>query len=81
MIYDWYRRVQEKDRVKADIAYIDELSKKYRIDFVVTKTRLDNPCLRLVYSNDYYFLYSVLPNKVCVYSGLIPLYMTVLWPA
>ncbi len=81
MIYDWYRRVQEKDRVKADIAYIDELAKKYRIDFVVTKTPLDNLCLRLVYSNDYYFLYSVLPNKVCVYSGLIPLYMTVLWPA
>jgi hypothetical protein len=81
LIYDWYRRVQEKDRVKADIAYIGKLAKKYRIDFVVTKTPLDNLCLRLVYSNDYYFLYSVLPNKVCVYRGLTPLYMTTLWPA
>jgi hypothetical protein len=59
MIYDWYRRVQEKDRVKADIAYIDELVKKYRIDFVVSKTPIDSPRLRLVYSNDYYFLYSL----------------------
>ena len=59
MIYDWYRHVQEKDRVKSDIAYIDEVKKKYRIDFVVSKTPLDDPRLRLVYSNDYYFLYSL----------------------
>jgi hypothetical protein len=59
MIYDWYRRVQEKERVKGDIAYIDELKKKYRIDFVVSKTPIDSPRLRLVYSNDYYFLYSL----------------------
>jgi hypothetical protein len=81
MIYDWYRRVQEKDRVKQDITYIGKLAKKYRIDYVVTKTPLNNPCLRLVYSNDYYCLYSVLPNKVCVYGGLTPLYMTTPWPA
>jgi hypothetical protein len=62
MIYDWYRRVQEKDRVKGDIGHIDELTKKYRIDFVVSKTPLDNTRLALVYSNDYYFLYSVQPN-------------------
>ncbi len=59
MIYDWYRRVQEKDRIKGDIAVIEELAKKYRIDFVVSKTPLDNPRLRLVYRNDYYFLYSL----------------------
>jgi hypothetical protein len=59
MIYDWYRRVQEKDRVKGDIGYINELAKKYRIDFVVSKTPLNNPRLRLVYNNDYYFLYSL----------------------
>ncbi|MGB5422510.1 MAG: hypothetical protein WBN03_10145 [Desulfobacterales bacterium] len=59
LIYDWYRRVQEKDRVRGDIAVIGELAKKYRIDFVVSRTPLDNPRLRLVYSNDYYFLYSL----------------------
>ncbi|MFY9706272.1 MAG: DUF6798 domain-containing protein [Desulfobacterales bacterium] len=59
MIYDWYRRVQEKDRVKGDIAVIDELAKKYRIDFVVSKTPLDDRHLKLVYSNDYYFLYAL----------------------
>jgi hypothetical protein len=59
MIYDWYRRVQEKDRVRGDIAVIGELAKKYRIDFVVSRTPLDNPRLRLVYSNGYYFLYSL----------------------
>ena len=59
MIYDWYRRVQEKGRVKNDIAYIEELAKKYRIDFVASKTPLDNRHLKLVYSNDYYFLYSL----------------------
>jgi hypothetical protein len=59
LIYNWYRRVQEKDRVKSDIAVIDELTKKYRIDFVVSKAPLDNHRLKLVYSNDYYFLYSL----------------------
>jgi len=59
LIYDWYRRVQEKDRVRGDIAVIGELAKKYRIDFVVSRTPLDNPRLRLVYSNGYYFLYSL----------------------
>jgi hypothetical protein len=59
MIYDWYRRVQEKDRVRRDIGYIGELAKKYRIDFVVSETLLDNPRLRLIYSNDGYFLYSL----------------------
>ena len=78
MIYDWYRRVQEKDRVKGDIAVIEKLTKKYRIDFIVSKTPLDNPRLTLVYSNDYYFLYSVKPNKVCIYRRLAPLCMTTL---
>ncbi len=81
MIYDWYRRVQEKERVREDITYIGKLAKKYRIDYVVTKTPLNNSCLRLVYSNDYYCLYSVLSNKFCVYRELTPLGMTILWPA
>jgi hypothetical protein len=59
LIYDWYRRVQEKDRVRSDISVIGELTKKYRIDFVVSRTPLDDLHLKLVYSNDYYFLYAL----------------------
>jgi hypothetical protein len=68
MIYDWYRRVQEKERVKGDIGRIDELAKKYRVDFVVSRTPLDNNRLTLIFSNDYYFLYSVQPNIKSVFT-------------
>ncbi len=62
MIYDWYRRAQEKKKIKNDITYISELKKRYRIDFVVSRTPLNNPHLHLIYSNDYYYLYSVYPK-------------------
>ena len=58
LIYDWYMRVLEKEKVQGDIAYIHELRQKYRIDYVVSKLPLSDGRLQLVFNNDYYLLYS-----------------------
>jgi hypothetical protein len=58
LIYEWYIRYLEKTRAENDLAYIKELKKKYRIDYVLSKTPLENQDFRLVYRNEWYFLYS-----------------------
>jgi hypothetical protein len=58
LIYDWYQRMLEKERVVKDLAYLPKLKQKYCIDYLVTKTPLQDKSFQLVYHNDYYYLYS-----------------------
>jgi hypothetical protein len=57
LIYDWYMRHLEKQKVLDDITYISELRERYRIDYIVSKMPLHDKNLQAVYSNDFYFLY------------------------
>jgi hypothetical protein len=58
LIYDWYQRAQEKEKVVNDIGYFSKLRQKYRIDYIVSKKGLPDKTFQLVYHNDYYFLYA-----------------------
>jgi len=65
MIYDWYQRVREKERVMNDPGYLFKLKERYSIDYVISRRALDEPGLRHVYGNDHYYLYALsrLPGK------------------
>jgi hypothetical protein len=57
LIYDWYQRLQEKNRVAGNIDYLPELRNKYRIDYILSESPLPQTNLHLVYQNKYFFLY------------------------
>jgi len=58
LIYDWYQRVLEKEKVEKDLAYLSVLKQKYRIDYIISETPLPDKDFQPVYHNEYYFLYS-----------------------
>jgi hypothetical protein len=62
LIYDWYVRVQEEKRVEDNFSYIHKLKKNYRVDFVLSQWPLTDTGLQLAYQNNYYSLYSFLPE-------------------
>ncbi|MBN1626802.1 MAG: hypothetical protein JW944_09785, partial [Deltaproteobacteria bacterium] len=57
LIYDWYIRVLEKRKALADPAYVHKLRQRYRIDYIMSKTPLEDKNFQAVYENDFYFLY------------------------
>jgi hypothetical protein len=58
LIFDWYRRLQEKERVARNVDYLPDLRKKYPIDYVIAKSPLSHNSLHLIYHNEYFYLYN-----------------------
>ncbi|MCB8999149.1 MAG: hypothetical protein H6540_03645 [Bacteroidales bacterium] len=60
VIYDWYCRGQEQEKVNADINYLEESGLDKKIDFIVSTKDLNAPFLGKFYDSDGYRIYRVL---------------------
>jgi hypothetical protein len=58
-IYEWYQREQWKNKVLGNPGYIDALTKKYTINYIISSHTLRNPKLVPVKSFDNLMLYKV----------------------
>jgi len=58
LIYEWYQRALEKDRVAKNISVLPEVKSKYKINYVLSTKPLTHENLRPVYQNEFYFLYA-----------------------
>lgn len=57
-ILEWYKRIQERDKVANDVSEFIDLSEKYDLKFLVSKVPVENESqLELVYENETYFMY------------------------
>ena len=59
LIYEWYVRTLENIEVKKNISYVHELRDRYRIDYVVNKTPLNDPGIKLEFRSGSEYLYSL----------------------
>ena len=53
-IHEWYFRVLAKRKVEENIGALQDISKEYKIDYVLAAKRFDTPYLDLIYEDDYY---------------------------
>jgi len=58
-MYNWYMRLQEKERVQKDISYLFKLKKIHRLNYLISRKPILNGGLRLVYTNQKYYLYLI----------------------
>lgn len=58
-IYEWYMREKMRDQLQKDITYLDTITQKYRLDFLIADKVIDYERLRLVYNNDKFYLYEI----------------------
>lgn len=58
-IHAWYERLQERNKLADNLDYLKELNQKYRLDYLVSKERLQIENLELKYSNDKHYLYKI----------------------
>jgi len=61
-LYSWYVRVLEKEKAEKDIAYVDNLRKAYKIDYVVTRKRVERPGMNQVFANKEFYVYGFPPE-------------------
>ena len=57
-ILEWYQRILERDEVAADVSKFADLSKKYQLNYLVSKSPIEMGLeYNLLYSNSIYYLY------------------------
>ncbi len=59
LIYHWYLRVLEKQRVQEGMDHLPALREKYRVDYLVSPRPLSIPGSTEVYANNHYWLYAL----------------------
>lgn len=58
-IHEWYYRVESKNKVLKNIDALENLSKKYKIDYLLSDEENGSNYLKLVYNNKLYYLYKI----------------------
>jgi hypothetical protein len=62
-IYEWYIRSLERGKLRKNIAYIDTIKGKYRLDYLITKKEVRYKHLKERYHSNKYYLYEVIGNE------------------
>lgn len=62
-IYEWYIRVQERKKLQEDIAYIDTIKEKYRLDYLIARKEIKHSHLKKRYHDNKYYLYEVVQSE------------------
>ncbi len=62
-IYEWYMRSQAKIKLQEDISYIDTITQKYKLDYLITDEQTDYKNLKEVYHNNKYHLYEIVKSE------------------
>ncbi|MSU34435.1 MAG: hypothetical protein EXS36_04890 [Pedosphaera sp.] len=58
-IYEWYVRFKMKEHLQKDISYLDPITRKYRLDYLISRVPITYQQLKEVYHNQKYYLYHV----------------------
>lgn len=58
-LYNWHERVKERDKLVGNLNYLFELRKTYQLDYLITRWEVPRPGLKLLFDNDYYYLYKI----------------------
>lgn len=61
-IYEWYMRVNKRKDVMNDFSKLPELLSNYKIDYVVSRKKINSDYLKEKYHNDLYYLYMISRN-------------------
>lgn len=59
-IHEWYKRIKIRENIIKDINNLVTISKKYKIDYVLSRKKIDKEFLKLEFNNDNYYLYKVM---------------------
>jgi hypothetical protein len=60
--YEWYKRVQLKDKIIKDINNLFAIKEDYRLDYFLSARRHEHKGLKLVHQNRSYSLYRIVPD-------------------
>lgn len=60
---EWYNRVLTKKEILNNFSKINDATKKYKIDYIVSKNKIEVNNIQLIYSNKKYFLYKIKINS------------------
>ena len=60
-IPEWYERVLFKRKMATNLELLRDRKVSYRIDYLLAKHRVSSNLLELVKTNDFYYLYKILP--------------------
>lgn len=58
-IYDWYIRVELLKSLRDNINTINQITKSYPINYMISKEKLNHDNLQLSYSNSEYYIYKI----------------------
>ncbi|MDR1699137.1 MAG: hypothetical protein LBR75_04875 [Prevotellaceae bacterium] len=61
-IYEWYMRVLDRNRLIENINYIDTITQKYKLDYLIDVKKIEDTRLREVYRNSQYYLYEIIKS-------------------
>ena len=62
-IYEWYIRTLEREKLQNDVAYIDVIKGKYRLDWLIAREKVEYKNLKEKYRNNKYYLYEVIGSE------------------
>lgn len=62
-IYEWYMREQMRRELRKDLSYLDTITSKYRLNYLITTHQVEYKHLREVYHNRKYYLYEVVTGE------------------